>query len=144
MLLLVEIRKQTDGNQHGLCQPVARFSTRQQFWRRKSSWLRAVTEWVISKFKAHQHQKGHTVPKQYNDCNVNSSRYSLSTALCESIRYQAKSEQNVRQDLIPSVRHVEADLCTPDQKSQPASHSPEETVFFRDGLDNVYLAKIWF
>ncbi len=25
----------------------------------------------------------------------------LRTALCESIRYQAKSEQNVRQDLIP-------------------------------------------
>ncbi len=30
---------------------------------------------------------------------------SLSTALCESIRYQAKSEQNVRQDPIPRVRH---------------------------------------
>ncbi len=30
-----------------------------------------------------------------NDYNVNSSHYSLSTALCESIRYQAKSEQNV-------------------------------------------------
>ncbi len=27
-----------------------------------------------------------------NDCNVNLSRYSLRTALCESIRYQAKSE----------------------------------------------------
>ncbi len=35
----------------------------------------------------------------------------LSTALCESIRYQAKSEQNVRQDLIPRVRHGEAALC---------------------------------
>ncbi len=30
--------------------------------------------------------------------------YSLKTALCESIRYQAKSEQNV-QDLIPRLRH---------------------------------------
>ncbi len=40
-----------------------------------------------------------------NDCNVNSSRYSRRTALCESIRYQAKSEQNVRQDPIPRVRH---------------------------------------
>ncbi len=29
-----------------------------------------------------------------NDYNVNSSRYSLRTVLCESIRYQAKSEQN--------------------------------------------------
>ncbi len=50
-----------------------------------------------------------------NDCNVNSSHYSLSTALymCRSIRYQAKSEQNVRQDLIPTVRHGETALCTP-------------------------------
>ncbi len=57
------------------------------------------------------------MPKQVimgdNDCNVNSSRYSLRSALCESIRYQAKSEQNVRQDLIPRVRHGEAALCTP-------------------------------
>ncbi len=29
----------------------------------------------------------------------------LRTALCEGIHYQAKSEQNVRQDLIPKVRH---------------------------------------
>ncbi len=50
-----------------------------------------------------------------NDCNVNSSHYSLSTALCESIRYQAKSEQNVRQDMIPRVRHGEAALCTPER-----------------------------
>ncbi len=35
---------------------------------------------------------------------------SLRTALCESIRYQTKSEQNVRQDLIPRERHVEAAL----------------------------------
>ncbi len=45
-----------------------------------------------------------------NDCGVNSSRYSLRTTLCESICYQAKSEQNVRQDLIPRVRHGEAHL----------------------------------
>ncbi len=37
----------------------------------------------------------------------------LRTPLCESIRYQAKSEQNVRQDLIPRVLHGEAALCTP-------------------------------
>ena len=40
----------------------------------------------------------------------------LKAALCmlyESIRYQAKSEQNVWQDLIPRVRHGEAALCTP-------------------------------
>ncbi len=45
--------------------------------------------------------------------NVNSSHYSLRTALCESIRYQAKSEQNVQQDLIPRERHVEAALMNP-------------------------------
>ncbi len=38
---------------------------------------------------------------------------SLRTALCESIRYQAKSEQNVRQDLIPKVRHGEAAIMHP-------------------------------
>ncbi len=37
----------------------------------------------------------------------------LRVALCESIRYQAKSEQNVQEDLIPRVRHGEAALCTP-------------------------------
>ncbi len=35
------------------------------------------------------------------------------TALCESIRYQAKSEQNVWQDLIPRVRQGEAALMHP-------------------------------
>ncbi len=30
-----------------------------------------------------------------------------------AIRYQAKSEQNVRQDLIPRVRHAEAALMPP-------------------------------
>ncbi len=61
------------------------------------------------------HQKGHTVPKQVIMIStyVNSSRYSLRTALCESICYQAKSEQNVRQDRIPRVRHGEVALCTP-------------------------------
>ncbi len=36
-------------------------------------------------------------------------RTALSNALCESIRYQAKSEQNVQRDLIPRVRH--GDKC---------------------------------
>ncbi len=53
---------------------------------------------------AHQHQKGHTVPKQV---------ITIATSPCESIRYQAKSEQNVRQDLIPRVGHGEAALSTP-------------------------------
>ncbi len=42
---------------------------------------------------AHQHQKSYRAKTGDNDCNFNSSHYSLNTALCESIRYQAKSEQ---------------------------------------------------
>ncbi len=69
---------------------------------------------VLSKFNGTSTPQGSYRAKTGdNDCNVNSSHYSLSAALCESIRYQAKSEQNVRQDLIPGVRHVEAALCTP-------------------------------
>ncbi len=69
---------------------------------------------MISKFNGTSTPKGSYRAKTGdNNCNVNSSRYSLRNALCESIRYQAKSEQNVRQDLIPSVRHREAALCTP-------------------------------
>ncbi len=69
---------------------------------------------MLSKFNGTPTPKGSYRAKTGdNDCNVNSSRYRLSTALCESIRYQTKSEQNVRQDLIPSVCHGEAALCTP-------------------------------
>ncbi len=68
---------------------------------------------MISKFNGISTPKGsHRAKTGDNDCNVNSSRYSLSTALCQSIRYQAKSELNVRQDLISRVRH-EAALYTP-------------------------------
>ncbi len=71
-------------------------------------------EWVLSKFNGTSTPKGSYCAKTADyACNVNWSRYSLSTALCESIRYQAKSEQNVRQDLIPRVHHGEAALCTP-------------------------------
>ncbi len=74
----------------------------------------AVSEWVLSKFNGTSTPKGSYRAKTGdNDCNVNSSHYSLSTALCVSIRYQAKSEQNVRQDLIPRVGHGEAALSTP-------------------------------
>ncbi len=80
---------------------------------------------MLSQFNGTSTPKGSYRAKTgYNDCNVNSSLYSLSTALCESIRYQAKSEQNVRQDLIPRVRHGEAALCTPtalNHKSGPFS-----------------------
>ncbi len=69
---------------------------------------------IISQFNGTSTPKGSYRAKTGdNDCNVNSSRYNLRTALCESIRYQAKSEQNVRQDLISRVRHVGAAECTP-------------------------------
>ncbi len=73
--------------------------------------MEMVCECVLSKFNDTSTRRGSYRAKTGdNDSNVNSSRYSLSTALCESIHYQAKSEQNVRQDLIPRVRHVEAEL----------------------------------
>ncbi len=94
-----------------------------------NNWLELISEidWLYQTFTAHQHQKGHTVPKQVrpldDDDVTESTRKKMSwfsslwtalrTALCESIRYQAKSEQNVRQDLIPRVRHGEAAFCTP-------------------------------
>ncbi len=87
-----------------------------------------VDYWLYQSFTAHQHQKGHTVPKQVSplddDDITGSTRkkrcgstvwelHCLRTALCESIHYQAKSEQNLWQDLIPRARHREAALCTP-------------------------------
>ncbi len=66
---------------------------------------------VVSQFNGTSTPKGsYSAKTGDNDCNVNSSHYSPRTALCESIRYQAKSEQNVRQDLIPKVRHGEGAL----------------------------------
>ncbi len=66
---------------------------------------------MVSQFNGTSTPKGsHSAKTGDNDRNVNSSCYSLRTALCESICYQAKSEQNVRQDLIPRVRHGEAAL----------------------------------
>ncbi len=72
---------------------------------------------MLSKFNGTSTPKGaYRAKTGDNDCNVNSNHYSLSTALCESIRYQTKSEQNVRQDPIPRVGHGEAALSTPMQK----------------------------
>ncbi len=72
---------------------------------------------VVSQFNGTSTPKGsYSAKTGDNDCNVNSSHYSLRTAMCESIRYQAKSEQNVRQDLIPTERHVEAALMNPPSK----------------------------
>ncbi len=61
---------------------------------------------------AHQHQKGHTVPKQVI---MIATSIQVTTVLhcVRAIRYQAKSEQNVRQDLIPRVHHGEAALMHP-------------------------------
>ncbi len=51
---------------------------------------------IVSQFNGTSTPKGsHHAKTGDNDCNVNSSRYSLRTALCESICSQAKSEQNV-------------------------------------------------
>ncbi len=83
---------------------------------------------------AHQHQKGHTVPKQVSplddDDDITESTRKKSVMVLQSenctaqelhcvraFRYQAKSE-NVRQDLIPRVRHGEAALCTPRSRLQ--------------------------
>ncbi len=64
---------------------------------------------VVSQFNGTSTPKGsYSAKTGDDDCNVNSSRYSLSAALCES-----NSEQNVRQDLIPRVRHGEAALMHP-------------------------------
>ncbi len=69
---------------------------------------------IISHFNGTSTPKGsYHVKTGDNDCNVNSSRYSLRTTLCETICYQGKSEQNVRQDLIPRLRHGEAALMHP-------------------------------
>ncbi len=69
---------------------------------------------VVSQFNGTSRPKWSCSAKSGdNDCNVNSGRYRLRTALCESIRYQAKSEQNVRQDLISRVRYGEAALMHP-------------------------------
>ncbi len=74
-----------------------------------------MNEWMISKFNGTSTPKGsYSAKTGDNDCNVNSIRYSLRTALCESIRYQAKSEQNVRQDLIHRERHMEVALMNPE------------------------------
>ena len=50
----------------------------------------------------------------------------LRTAQCESIRYKAKSEQNVRQDMIPGVRHGEAAL-----KNRKCSHGWSDARIWR-------------
>ncbi len=74
--------------------------------------LTSVVVVVVSQFNGTSTPKGSYIAKTGdNDCNVNSSRYNLRTALCESIRYQAKSEQNVRQDLIPRIRNSCLVLC---------------------------------
>ncbi len=92
------------------------------FWETNVTREHVLTERELSKFNGTSTPKGSYRAKTGdNDCNVNSSHYGLSTALCESIRYQAKSEQNVRQDipqdLIPRVGHGEAALSTPIQDS---------------------------
>ncbi len=84
---------------------------------------------MLSKFNGTSTPKGSYRAKTGdNDCNVNSCHYSLSAALCESIRYQAKSEQNVRQDLIPRVGHGEAVLSTRDLRLEARTYSVGDMV----------------
>ncbi len=89
---------------------------------------------MLSKFNGTSTPKGsYSAKTGDNDCNINSSRYSLSTALCESIRYQAKSEQKVRQDPITKVRHREAALCIPfgyQSQYHSVACSPVSTLYF--------------
>ncbi len=66
--------------------------------------IKWVSEWYRS-LTAHQHQTGHTVPKTGINCLMSLKLLQSKNCTVESIRYQAKSEQNVRQDLIPRVRH---------------------------------------
>ncbi len=66
---------------------------------------------MISQFNSTSTPKGSYSVKTGVNCPM--SLNSLRTALCESIHYQAKSEQNLRQDLIPRVRHGEAALVHP-------------------------------
>ncbi len=83
----------------------------------RTIWIQSVNrcwirDWgrrlIISQFNGTSTPKGsHRAKTGDNGCNVNSSHYSLSTALCESTRCQAKSE-HVRQELIRRVRHGEA------------------------------------
>ncbi len=104
-------------------------------------WEGWVSEWVLSKFNGTPTPKGsYSAKTGDNHCNVNSSHYSLSTALCESIRYQAKSEQNVRQDPIPRVRHGEAALCTP----RYSIHFSNYWVVLRECCFNKYSLKLSF
>ncbi len=87
------------------------FSSYRPFWNNSREPVNEpeMTLMMISQFNGTSTPKGSYCAKTGdNDCNVNSSRYSLRTALCESICYHAKSEQNVWQDLIPRVRHGEA------------------------------------
>ncbi len=67
--------------------------------------------WWYHSLTAHQHQKGHTVPKQVIMIATSIQVATVYELHCvRAIRYQAKSEQNVRQDLIPRVRHGQAAL----------------------------------
>ncbi len=100
--------------------------------------MEGVSEWVLSNFNGTSTPKGsHSAKTGDNDCNVNSSLYSLSTALCESIRYQAKSELNVWQDLIPRVRHGEAALCTPHFLENPRGKTDQSSRFPKLGFHDV-------
>ncbi len=74
-----------------------------------------VSEWVLSKFNGTSTPKGsYSARTGDNDCHVNSNRYSQVLHCVRAIRYQAKSEKNVRQDLIPRGATWRLLSCTPE------------------------------
>ncbi len=73
---------------------------------------------VVVVVSQYQHQKGHTVPKQVIMIAMSIQVATVQVLHCvRAIRCQAKSEQNVRQDLIPRGATWRLLSCTPFLKS---------------------------
>ncbi len=127
----------------GIFKPITHQVWPYLFWKCDTNIYHKKWVCVLWKFNGTSTPKGSYRAKTGdNDCNVNSSHYSLSTARCESIRYQAKSEQNVRQDLIPRMRHGEAALCTPftiRRKIPQTAKKPAHPQIFRNSYDAVLM-----
>ena len=94
---------------------------------------RALSEWVsVTKFNGTSTPTGSYRAKTGdNDYNVNSSLCSLSTALCESIRYQAKSEQKSSTDASASMASEPSETSSKDRGSPPAPRGKYATRLAR-------------
>ncbi len=98
---------------------------------------------MISKFNGTSTPKGsYRAQTGGNDCNVNSSCYSLSTALCESIRYQAKSNKMSDKTWYPgcATRRLRS---APQKKIKPLCETRwvERHTAFRD-FEDLYEALV--